>query len=521
MRSSPILLLAAGLALVCTGRPLSAGLGGGGTGPRTAVASVDAQPAPLPADEPMRQRTFSAWVPSFEVDRFSWLTGPLAVALGALAGGLGLWLGLRRRLRRVAAGLGLLALGVATAALGVAVFRGFQAAEAKPLLLYGEGPLDTASALTPMRGPGLRRWGLVAATRSSRAFQPVGGGSTVRIRWALTEQPCVERIGTAEIWRCGRTAPPFPEVLSRRRLVVLHLAAPRSQVEELALALLDSGSASSVVLGAEIGALRHALGAAALAAEDAQSQVLFLTDAPTAARSRGALAEALGISPGGPFVAGTAASGPLHLAAGLHFEGVRGLPAVWPDVKALAGDPARVDLQGLGTGPCRSGEILQEGCFTFVRICGGSLAMDPVEGAAGGDVRPARQMRVGSFWMARTEMTRDPCRAGENPVTYATWNNAQALCTLNGYRLPTEAEWESAARNVPDPRDLSDMHGNLSEWVNDRDDCPPPRGECRVVRGGSNADEPRMRQSTRRASVPPKASGANLGFRCVRPWRGP
>ncbi len=202
---------------------------------------------------------------------------------------------------------------------------------------------------------------------------------------------------------------------------------------------------------------------------------------------------------------------------------------------------------------------------------------------------PLHRVLLSSFWMDRTEVDNEEygqcvakgvCQPPASfssysrpdyfgnalyaayPVIYVTWDDADTFCRWAGGRLPTEAEWERAARggmggtypwgdqppadsqsnfgfDVGDtspvgaypsgasPDGVLDMAGNVAEWVADwfqrdyyslaplSDPSGPGATGARVVRGGSWLDDSNMVRADLRLGYPPDSAYVNLGFRCA------
>lgn len=198
------------------------------------------------------------------------------------------------------------------------------------------------------------------------------------------------------------------------------------------------------------------------------------------------------------------------------------------------------------------------------------------------DDRPARKVYLDEFWIDAKEVTqiqyagflRQSGRkapyhwlngaipeGGESlPVYNVNWEDANAFCEAGGKRLPTEAEWEKAARAgkegfdypwgdkidakqawfnqpggpgpggkfAPNDYGVFDMAGNVSEWCadwfgrdyyksgSDQNPKGPEQGMYKVIRGGAWSDGPRRVTVYFRNWVRPNQTTPNIGFRCTR-----
>ena len=243
----------------------------------------------------------------------------------------------------------------------------------------------------------------------------------------------------------------------------------------------------------------------------------------------------------------------------------------------------------------RPKEIKTKSGIEMIFIPGGEFVMG--DGSADA---PEHRVKISSFYMDKYEVTQkmykqldlpNPShfKGEDRPVEMVAWINAAIYCNersieegltpcydektwecnfeANGYRLPTEAEWEYAAKagtrgkfffgvdsknlknyavfaknsggksetagsKKPNPWGLFDMYGNVAEWCNDFYDKDyykssplenprgPKNGTERVIRGGSWNDPEELVNSTARSKDPSLSDACilrdTIGFRCVR-----
>ena len=248
-------------------------------------------------------------------------------------------------------------------------------------------------------------------------------------------------------------------------------------------------------------------------------------------------------------------------------------------------------------------EIVTPSEITMVSIPAGSFRMGDIQGGGDSNELPVHSVTIISFEMGKYEVTQEQYQSvmGENPsdfsgtnlpVEYVSWYDAVRFCnalseqagltpcynestwecdfSADGFRLPTEAEWEYACRagtetkyytgnsesdlgsagwyytkTHPDSSNSSskthpvgqktsnafglyDMHGNVWEWCGDwydseyydssssSDPTGPSTGSSRVGRGGGFTNDAKGCRSALRRWYYPTYTNSVMGFRVVR-----
>jgi formylglycine-generating enzyme required for sulfatase activity len=223
-------------------------------------------------------------------------------------------------------------------------------------------------------------------------------------------------------------------------------------------------------------------------------------------------------------------------------------------------------------------------------IPAGHFWMGSPEGVGSADERPRHQVYLSAYYLDRHHVTAEEyaacvrsggcpapgtgsrCNHGvvaraKDPANCVSWEQARDYCAAQGKRLPTEAEWEKAARGGastkwsfgdnaaelgayawfsgnsggstrpvglkrPNQYGLYDMAGNVWDWVWDgydahyykkspeQDPAGAPATPVRVLRGGSRANSALSSRAAIRYWAEAQHASDSVGFRCARPAEG-
>ena len=271
------------------------------------------------------------------------------------------------------------------------------------------------------------------------------------------------------------------------------------------------------------------------------------------------------------------------------------LPAVTEETSSPTDAPSATSIPTETTVPTISGplpEITDDKGAMMVLIEAGNFVMGSTRGDL--DERPIHSVYLNDYYIDQYEVTNalyEPCvRAGvckppvradsytqssyygnprynDYPVVYVDWNMAKAYCEWRGADLPTEAQWEKAARGSEEPTypwgneldcnkanytngsrvcvggttkagsyesgkspyGVYDLAGNVWEWVADwysesyyrtsissSNPLGPDFGRARVARGGSWTRPEGEIRAANRINYAPTHFNFDIGFRCAK-----
>jgi formylglycine-generating enzyme required for sulfatase activity len=259
-------------------------------------------------------------------------------------------------------------------------------------------------------------------------------------------------------------------------------------------------------------------------------------------------------------------------------------PTATPGVATKATEPTKLPAVG-------ATRVSEKDSMAMVYVPAGEFLMGSADSDkdASSDEKPQHTVYLDAFWIDHTEVTNaqykkcvqaGTCTASSyasdssfngdtQPVVGVDWNNAVTYCEWVGRQLPTEAQWEKAARGTDgciypwgnqtatceyavmddgsgkgcgkgsaawvvgskpkgaSPYGALDMAGNVWEWAADwydgkyyasspfKNPTGPSSGSSRVLRGGSWDFDQTLARATFRGSYTPDSRLSNIGFRCL------
>lgn len=213
----------------------------------------------------------------------------------------------------------------------------------------------------------------------------------------------------------------------------------------------------------------------------------------------------------------------------------------------------------------------------MVYVNGGSFLFGDFYEYSNSDAIPVHKVDLGSYYIGKYEVTYaqydhfaerrgyeypddEGWGRGRRAVAFVSWDEAKAFCEAYGYRLPSEQEWEYAARSrgldqvisgtadidsttyfafennnytyhslpvgqkMSNKLGLHDMSGNVYEWIGEfyqiysrRDDFLPvmERDGVRIIRGGSFREENEALRTYWRTGTLADVKSDDIGFRCA------
>ena len=401
--------------------------------------------------------------------------------------------------------------------------------------------------------------------KESVTLQPIPAGAKIPANWswAVRDNPVRLEGGDSVLLRAGSLAQPIRacgEGWPQRSLVIIAAAYDEDRAaRQLAIRLLDKGGADQVLVGQDwANHWEEWRGPSPTLNRNTQVLVILPPGGDPDAADR------LLVDHPGPWAVVTA-DDLTALARAVDFSGTKPV--------AQAALPWRV-FKSSGDARVYGGpETTTENGIEWVAICPGAFTMGSVKGEAMAQqneiVDPPRVVALSAFQIAATETTHrqyaqmvsDHKERDDQPVVDVTWEQARSFCQRGGGDLPTEAQWEYAARGgsrtpwsfgeeesqigryawfaensgnqahdvkqkLPNPLGLYDLHGNVWEWTRDWYDnyragtfVDPEESAItgrRVLRGGSFVVSPEVLRSAFRFVVDPEYRRRFFGFRCVR-----